>query len=92
VVLAAGGYPGAYEKGLPIVGLERDWADTTKVFHAGTRAAGTETVTDGGRVLCVSALGDSVADAIANAYAGVDLVTWKDMTFRRDIGWRAIDR
>jgi phosphoribosylamine--glycine ligase len=49
-------------------------------------------VTDGGRVLCVSALGESIPDAIANAYAGVDLISWKDMTYRRDIGWRAIDR
>jgi phosphoribosylamine--glycine ligase len=92
VVLAAGGYPGTYEKGLPITGLAGDWPSTTKVFHAGTRAAAPEIVTDGGRVLCVSALGESIADAIANAYRGVDLISWKDMTYRRDIGWRAIDR
>jgi len=92
VVLAAGGYPGAYEKGHAISGLEGNWPETTKVFHAGTQTAGSETVTNGGRVLCVSALGDSIADAIANAYAGVDLITWQDMTYRRDIGWRAIDR
>jgi phosphoribosylamine--glycine ligase len=92
VVLAAGGYPGDFEKGHPISGLEGNWPETTKVFHAGTRTAGSETVTDGGRVLCVSALGDSIAAAIANAYAGVDQINWQDMTYRRDIGWRAIDR
>jgi phosphoribosylamine--glycine ligase len=92
VVLAAGGYPGAYEKGHAISGLEGNWPDTTKVFHAGTRTAGATTVTDGGRVLCVSALGESIAAAITNAYAGVDQINWQDMTYRRDIGWRAIDR
>jgi phosphoribosylamine--glycine ligase len=92
VVLAAGGYPGSYEKGQPILGLDSDWAETTKVFHAGTETEGSQTVTAGGRVLCVSALGESIPDAIANAYAGVDLISWKDMTYRRDIGWRAIDR
>jgi phosphoribosylamine--glycine ligase len=92
VVLAAGGYPGAYEKGQPIVGLARDWADTTKVFHAGTRLVDGAVVSDGGRVLCVSALGESITDAISNAYAGVDLISWEGMTCRRDIGWRAVDR
>ena len=92
VVLAAGGYPGSHEKGQPILGLDSDWAETTKVFHAGTETEGSQTVTAGGRVLCVSALGESIPDAIANAYAGVDLISWKDMTYRRDIGWRAIDR
>jgi phosphoribosylamine--glycine ligase len=92
VVLAAGGYPGAYEKGQPIVGLARDWADTTKVFHAGTRLVDGAVVSDGGRVLCVSALGESITDAIGNAYAGVDLISWEGMTCRRDIGWRAVDR
>ena len=92
VVLAAGGYPGTYEKGQPIKGLDRDWPPTTKVFHAGTRAEGDAIVTQGGRVLCVSALGDSIADAIASAYAGVDHISWEGMVCRRDIGWRAIDR
>lgn len=92
VVLAAGGYPGTYEKGQPIKGLDRDWPPTTKVFHAGTRAEGDAIVTRGGRVLCVSALGDSIADAIASAYAGVDHISWEGMVCRRDIGWRAIDR
>lgn len=92
VVLAAGGYPGTYEKGQAIAGLDSDWPATTKVFHAGTRSEGNAVVTQGGRVLCVSALGDSIAEAIAAAYAGVDRISWEGMVCRRDIGWRAIDR
>ena len=92
VVLAAGGYPGSYEKGLEIKGLNTEWPATTKVFHAGTQQAGDNVVTQGGRVLCVSALGDSIADAITAAYAGVDQISWEGMVCRRDIGWRAIDR
>jgi phosphoribosylamine--glycine ligase len=92
VVLAAGGYPGSYEKGHEIQGLNAEWPGTTKVFHAGTQQAGDSLVTQGGRVLCVSALGDSIADAIAAAYAGVDQISWEGMVCRRDIGWRAIDR
>ena len=92
VVLAAGGYPGCYEKGHEIKGLKTEWPATTKVFHAGTQQAGDSLVTQGGRVLCVSALGDSIADAIAAAYAGVDQISWEGMVCRRDIGWRAIDR
>ena len=92
VVLAAGGYPGSYEKGHVIEGLESDWPASTKVFHAGTRQDGDAITTQGGRVLCVSALGDSIHDAIDAAYTGVDLISWQDMVCRRDIGWRAIDR
>jgi phosphoribosylamine--glycine ligase len=92
VVLAAVGYPGSYAKGLEIKGLNTEWPVTTKVFHAGTQQKGDSVVTQGGRVLCVSALGDSIADAIAAAYAGVDQIGWEGMVCRRDIGWRAIDR
>ena len=92
VVLASGGYPGSYEKGQEIKGLKTEWPATTKVFHAGTQQAGDSVVTQGGRVLCVSALGDSIADAISAAYAGVDQISWEGMVCRRDIGWRAIDR
>ena len=92
VVLAAGGYPGSYDKGHVIEGLEGDWPTSTKVFHAGTRQDGAAITTQGGRVLCVSALGDSIRDAIDAAYAGVDRISWQDMVYRRDIGWRAIDR
>jgi phosphoribosylamine--glycine ligase len=92
VVLAAGGYPGSYDKGHVIEGVEGDWPASTKVFHAGTRQDGGTITTQGGRVLCVSALGDSIRDAINAAYAGVDRISWQDMIHRRDIGWRAIDR
>ena len=92
VVLAAGGYPGSYEKGHTISGLEGDWDTATKVFHAGTRQEGNAITTQGGRVLCVSALGDSIREAIEAAYRGVDQIGWEGMVCRRDIGWRAIDR
>ena len=92
VVLAAGGYPNAYEKGHAIAGLDTPWPETTKVFHAGTQTQDGNIVTHGGRVLCVSALGNTIEEAIQLAYAGVDHINWQDMIFRQDIGWRAIDR
>ena len=91
VVLAAGGYPGSYETGRAISGLESDWGTATKIFHAGTRQDGNAITTQGGRVLCVSALGDSIREAIEAAYHGVDQIGWEGMVCRRDIGWRAID-
>ncbi len=91
VVLAAGGYPGSYAKGETIHGLDTSREDV-KVFHAGTRHADGNTVTAGGRVLCVTALGDSIADAQSRAYESVDDINWANMQYRRDIGWRAIDR
>ena len=92
VVLAAGGYPGTYDKGHPISGLDTPLPESTKVFHAGTENQNGDIVTSGGRVLCVSALGESIQAAIHAAYAGVDQIQWQDMVYRRDIGWRAIDR
>ncbi len=92
VALAAGGYPGSYGKGLPISGLENADDANTKVFHAGTSNDGDDTVTSGGRVLCVTGLGTSVAEAQANAYAGVDKISWDGAFHRRDIGWRALER
>ena len=92
VVVAAGGYPGSYDKGHTISGLEGDWDTATKVFHACTRQEGNAITTQGGRVLCVSALGDSIREAIDAAYRGVDQIGWEGMVCRRDIGWRAIDR
>ncbi|MES1924738.1 phosphoribosylamine--glycine ligase [Salinisphaera sp. T31B1] len=93
VVMAAGGYPGAYDKDDIITGLEDAAAEGTQVFHAGTRLADDGSVrTSGGRVLCVCALGDDVAQAQARAYAGVDRIRWRDAMYRRDIGYRAINR
>ena len=92
VVMAAGGYPGHYAKGKPIRGLQSADSDTQKVFHAGTAQDDGDIVTSGGRVLCVVGLGDTVADAAAEAYESVRKIDWEDVYFRRDIGHRAIAR
>ena len=92
VVLAAGGYPASYDKGDVISGLENIDTDSSKVFHAGTADKDGQVVTAGGRVLCACALGDSVAEAQANAYKLVDKISWNNMYFRRDIGHKAINR
>jgi phosphoribosylamine--glycine ligase len=92
VVLAAQGYPGSYPKGTPIEGLDRAQPDYVKVFHAGTARSDTEVVTSGGRVLCVTALGDDIAAAQQACYEAAGKISWEGMTLRRDIGWRAIAR
>jgi phosphoribosylamine--glycine ligase len=92
VVLAAGGYPGSYGKGFPIAGLDAIQPDDIKVFHAGTKVDGDRVVTSGGRVLCVTALGDNIASAQQACYRAADKISWEGMTLRRDIGWRAIAR
>ena len=89
VVLAAGGYPGDYEKGQEITGLERAGAlPAVTVFHAGTRQVEEKIVTNGGRVLDVTALGDTFAQAIDRAYAANELIHWPGKTYRRDIAAR----
>ncbi len=92
VVMAAGGYPGGYARGLAIAGLETPFGGDIKVFHAGTREADGDVLTNGGRVLCVTALGDSVAQAQQRAYDAVAKISWTDAFVRRDIGYRAIAR
>ena len=92
IVLAAGGYPDSYEKGDVISGLENTETESTKVFHAGTAEKDGKVVTNGGRVLCAVALGDSVTEAQRVAYQLVDKISWKDVYFRRDIGYRAVAR
>jgi len=93
VVLASQGYPGDYRKGDPISGLaEAGKIEDLVVFHAGTRSAGGEVVTSGGRVLGVTALGATVQEAIDRAYRGVSQISWPGMQFRRDIGAKAINR
>ena len=92
VVLAAGGYPASYGKGMTISGLAEADSIDQKVFHAGTAINGDDVVTSGGRVLCVVGLGDSVAAAAASAYESVDKIHWQDVYSRRDIGHRAIAR
>jgi phosphoribosylamine--glycine ligase len=93
VVMAAGGYPGAYEKGKAISGLRA--ASRLKdvvVFHAGTSLAGGKVVTDGGRVLGVTALGKDIPDAIARAYRAVEKIHWDGVHYRTDIGKKALNR
>lgn len=92
VVLAAGGYPEAYEKGLVIKGLNNG-SENSKIFHAGTALndAG-EVVTSGGRVLCAVGLGDRVIEAQKVAYELARKVEWKNVFYRDDIGYRAVNR
>jgi len=92
VVLAAGGYPGNYGKGAVIHGLGAVDGPAVKVFHAGTRRVGDDIVTSGGRVLCVTALGEDIGAARRACYAAADGISWDNMTLRRDIGWRALAR
>ncbi|WP_237059478.1 phosphoribosylamine--glycine ligase [Microbulbifer sediminum] len=92
VVLAANGYPGSYRKGDAISGLERADGDDAKVFHAGTALDGDRVVTSGGRVLCATALGDTVAEAQANAYNAARAIYWDGVFYRKDIGYRAVER
>jgi phosphoribosylamine--glycine ligase len=93
VVLAAGGYPFDYIKGDVITGITDADALETKVFQAGTKIdADGALTTHGGRVLCVTALGDTVAEAQAKAYVGVNAIQWKDVYYRTDIGHKAFNR
>lgn len=92
VVLAAGGYPDAYQKGDVISGLESADTDDAKVFHAGTSMKDGEVVTAGGRVLCATALGNTVAQAQDKAYKTIENINWQDMFYRTDIAYRAIAR
>ncbi|MCD6187821.1 MAG: phosphoribosylamine--glycine ligase [Desulfuromusa sp.] len=93
VVLASGGYPAAYEKGLPISGLDAAAEiEDVMVFHAGTTLKDGRIVNQGGRVLGVTGLGDTVRDAIDKAYAGVKVIHWDKVHYRHDIGARALNR
>jgi len=92
VVLAAGGYPGSYEKGKAISGLPATAQDDAKVFHAGTRLQGEQVVTNGGRVLCATALGETVTRAQQRAYQLARGIHWDGVFFRNDIAHRAIAR
>ncbi|MCU7934579.1 MAG: phosphoribosylamine--glycine ligase [Candidatus Thiodiazotropha sp. (ex Dulcina madagascariensis)] len=92
VVLAAGGYPGRYDKGKPISGLAAPETPSSKVFHAGTALENDQVVTAGGRVLCATALGETVTQAQRGAYDLVRSIHWEGVCFRKDIGYRAIAR
>jgi len=92
VVLAAGGYPASYGKGMKISGLAEADGTDQKVFHAGTALDDDDVVTSGGRVLCVVGLGETVREAAASAYQSVDKIHWQDVYSRREIGHRATAR
>lgn len=92
VVMAAGGYPKAYNKGDAITGLDDAKAAGALVFHAGTAHKDGHIVTDGGRVLGVVAKSGDVRSAVAKAYAGVEKISFKDVFYRKDIAHRALER
>jgi phosphoribosylamine--glycine ligase len=93
VVIAAGGYPGEYEKGKIITGIaQAEQLEDVVVFHAGTAAQNASLVTNGGRVLGVTAMGQTIADAKAKAYQAVDKIKFDGAYCRRDIADKAIKR
>ncbi len=92
-VLASGGYPGGYEKGMPIdVPLDLLEADDVQIFHAGTRRTGGRLLTAGGRVMAVTAEGDSLQEAAERSLAAAERIDFEGRQFRRDIGWRELER
>ncbi len=90
VVIAAGGYPDAYQKGDIISGLSTEEKADRKIFQAGTQQQGDNIVTSGGRVLCACALGETIQEAQTKAYELVDTVKWDNMFYRTDIGFKAL--
>jgi phosphoribosylamine---glycine ligase len=93
VVMAAKGYPGHYARGTVIEGLDEAAAvEGVQIFHAGTKAEGDRILANGGRVLNISATGKTVREAQARAYAALARIRWPEGFYRRDIGWRAVER
>ena len=93
VVMASGGYPLKYEKGKEIMGLEQaSQLQDTMVFHAGTKLDGRKVLTNGGRVLGVTALGNSIEESIGNAYKAVEKISFEKAYYRKDIGQKALKR
>jgi len=92
IVLAAGGYPGSYSKGDAISGLPETETEGEKAFHAGTKLDGNQVVTSGGRVLCATALGNTVTEAQQRAYKLARKISWNGAFYRKDIAYRAIAR
>ncbi|HTN34315.1 MAG TPA: phosphoribosylamine--glycine ligase [Marinobacter sp.] len=92
IVLAAGGYPGDYRKGAVISGLPQKETEGEKVFHAGTKLKDNQVVTNGGRVLCATALGNTVTEAQQRAYQLAEKIKWDGSFYRTDIAYRAIAR
>jgi phosphoribosylamine--glycine ligase len=91
--MAAKGYPGDYEKGSEIKGLKEAADDPdVMIFHAGTKKEEDRIIATGGRVLNITALGDTVGEARDKAYAAIARIDWPQGFYRKDIGWRAIER
>ena len=90
VVMASGGYPGSYEKGKVISGLDEAAAEGATVFHAGTAEKDGNIINTGGRVLGVTALGRSIPEAIDNVYRAVEKISWDGVQYRKDIGRKAL--
>ncbi len=91
VVMASAGYPGSYPKGEEILGVDKLRNNSnTVVFHAGTKKVDNKLVTNGGRVLGVTSLGNTVSEAIKNSYRGVSKISWENVYYRRDIGKKAV--
>lgn len=90
VIMASGGYPKSYPKGIEINGLTDGQLDGVTVYHAGTKRDGDKLVTSGGRVLGVTALGESIEDALAKSYAGVKKIKFDGAHYRKDIGQKAL--
>jgi phosphoribosylamine--glycine ligase len=90
VVLASKGYPGSYPKNDEIRGIESANSDKVVVFHAGTKSENGKILSNGGRVLGVTALGDSLQDSISNAYSAVEKISWKNKFYRKDIGKKGL--
>jgi len=92
VVMASGGYPGSYQKGFQIDGLDQFSGDDVVVFHAGTRSEGQKVLTDGGRVLAVTAQGSEVSEAVQRVYDAVEKISFAGAYFRKDIAYRALEQ
>src|SRR5262249_52303933 len=91
IVATSKGYPGKYQTGIPIEGIDKaDSIPDVKVFHSGTAKRGSEIVTDGGRVLSITALGQTIAEAQRRAYRALEMVHFDGMHFRKDIGHQAV--
>ncbi len=92
VVIAAKGYPETYPKGMHITGIDKAENEHTKVFHAGTKEENGSIVSSGGRVMCVTALSDDLVSAQEDAYAAIKNISMENAYYRRDIGFKGIDR
>jgi phosphoribosylamine---glycine ligase len=87
IVAVSGGYPGSYEKGLPITGLDQSLSADSLIFHAGTRAENGEILTNGGRVLCITSFAETVYEAVDKSRDVLENIYYEGIYYRRDIGY-----